>query len=77
MSEWKQIKRLESQDSRWRMTVVLSPNNLFRFTEDEQVHDDGYTYWSQCYMSGVYASADEAERAARSELPWLRDRKSN
>ena len=79
LGEWKEIKRLVSQDGQRRMTVSLTPNGLFRFFEDTFVTEEPptasmapLTYWSTSHMSGLYASAEEAEKAAYMELPWLR-----
>jgi hypothetical protein len=78
VGEWKVIKRIVSQDGQRRMTVSRTPNDLFRFSEDTFVTEDPpaasmdpLTYWSPSHMSGLYASAEEAEKAAYMELPWL------
>jgi hypothetical protein len=74
MNAWKEIRQVISVDGQRRMRVNLTPNNLFRFFEETWVIDEEEgEYWSPSHMSGVYASAEEAERAARLELPWLRD----
>jgi hypothetical protein len=84
VSEWKQIKCIVSRDGERRMRVSLTPNGLFRFSEDTFVTEDPpaasmapLRYWGHSRMSGLYASADDAEQAAYLELPWLRDEKSN
>ena len=79
MNAWQEIRRVVSTDGKRRMTVKLTPNSLFRFFEDTLAYDDDndIAYWSPSHMSGLYASADDAERAAYSELPWLRDQNSN
>ena len=75
--DWKEIKRVLSEDGQQRMLVMAAPGSLFRFDEDTHVSKDGYTFWSPTHMSGLYDSAEAAERAARMELPWLRDKNPN
>jgi hypothetical protein len=75
--DWKEIKRVLSGDSKRRMVIRAAPGNLFCFEEDIYVTRDGYTFWSPTHGSGLYDSAQAAERDARLELPWLRDQISN
>jgi len=77
--KWKEITRVVSQDGQRRMIVTLTPNNLFRFVEEKFVTEDApaasiapISYWSPSHMSGLYKSAEDAERAAYMELSWLR-----
>lgn len=39
--------------------------------------EDGETYWQLSNMSGISEPADEAERDALVEVPWLRNLKPN
>lgn len=62
VGEWKEIKRIISQDGQRRMTVNRTPNDLFRFFEDRFVIEDApdasvapRAYWSPSHMSGLYA----------------------
>jgi len=76
VGEWKEIARTVSHDGKHRMIVMLTPNNLFRFFEDTLITESmplgPLTYWSPSHMSGLYASAEDAEKAACMELSWLR-----
>ncbi len=74
--DWKEIKHVLSADGKKRM-LIMEAGNLFRFDEDTYVTEGGYTFWSPTHCSGVYDSAEAAERDARLELPWLRDKNSN
>jgi hypothetical protein len=76
------INWIVSKDGRRRMRVVKSPvGALFYFEEETyQFDDDEYFQdycWSPSYISGLYDSAEAAEQAAHTELPWLRGEGSN
>ena len=73
MSHWTEVKRMSNLDGNRRMVILSEPGGLFRFEEESYVTEDGYTFWSCTNMSGLYDSAEAAERDARMELPWLRD----
>jgi hypothetical protein len=75
--DWKEIKRVLSADGKQRMLIMAASGNLFRFDEDTYVTEDGYTFWTPTHISGLYDSAEAAERDARLELPWLRRRIPN
>jgi hypothetical protein len=75
--DWKEIKRVPSSDGRKRMLLMAASGNLFRFDEDTYVTEDGYTFWTPTHSSGLYDSAEAAERAASMELRWLRDPNSD
>ncbi len=69
---------MASQGGKKRMRVVKSGlGNLFRFEEDSYVTTDGVSFWTPTHVSGLYDSPEAAERAGRTELPWLRDQNSN
>jgi hypothetical protein len=79
VGEWKEIARVVSQDGQRRMIVTLTPNNLYRFVEETFRTEDApgasmppRSYWSPSHMSGLYESAEDAERAAYMKLPCLR-----
>jgi hypothetical protein len=75
MSTEKEIKRVPRQDGKKRMLVVKSGlGNLYRFEEESYVTtEDGYSFWATSHVSGLYDSAEAADRAGRLELPWLRE----
>lgn len=64
-----------SADGNRRLVVEPLSNGLFRFTELTFTDGDEYVepYWIETYISGLYATLEEAEADARSTLPWLRD----
>lgn len=58
-----------------RLILIAEANSLWRFVEDSHYEGDEYTgpYFAATHYSGLYESADAAERDARAMLPWLRD----
>jgi hypothetical protein len=77
VSDWREIKRLQSKDGLRRLFIEAEPQGLFRFSEETYVTEDGYTFWTPSHCSGLYNSAEATERAARIEIPWLRGQNSN
>ncbi len=71
------VKTFESADGTHRAFVVARPDGMFCFEEDTYTSEEGYTFWTPSDASGLYATAEAAERAARQSLPWLRDRDSD
>jgi hypothetical protein len=75
------IKRIESADRRRAMELQEGLEGLVRFTEftwvvskdetDRIVHGEGY--WMYGWQSGLYPTAEAAERDAKATLPWLND----
>lgn len=50
---------------------------MWRFEEERKIEGVDYTgrHFAPTHVSGLYQSADAAERDARAMLPWLRDRR--
>ena len=71
------IKRVESADAVRALEIFRGDHGLFRFDEmkwHEPEIDDPYEgYWVPTTCSGLYESAEAAERDARAELAWLRE----
>ncbi|HWW24780.1 MAG TPA: hypothetical protein VNZ85_02670 [Caulobacter sp.] len=63
------------------LEILGSEHGLFRFDEVKWVgpyvdDENGYEeegYWSPITRSGLYDSAEAAERDARAQIPWLRE----
>jgi hypothetical protein len=66
------IKRISGQGGK-RALFFADSGGLFCFEEHTSVTEDDDTYWSPTSVSGLYGSAEDAERDARMELPWLRE----
>ncbi|MDR6147825.1 hypothetical protein QE363_003618 [Sphingomonas sp. SORGH_AS870] len=58
-----------------RLTLIGDTNGMWRFVEDSDYEGDEYTgpYFAPTHLSGLYESADAAERDARAMLAWVRD----
>jgi hypothetical protein len=76
---WRLAKRLTSEDEERRVDFMVHTDGRVRFDEyrwfgpweeDGVALDQGY--WSPGPISGYYASLTHAEKAALSEIPWLR-----
>jgi hypothetical protein len=75
------IKRIESADAARALEVFRGDHGLFRFDEMKWIEpevDDDHCYEDEGYgslvtCSGLYGSAEAAERDARAEIPWLRE----
>jgi hypothetical protein len=75
MGGWREVKRIVSQDGKQTL-YILEGDTAFRYDElrwrdgREDELDEGY--WDCEHSSGLYESADAAERDARLAVPWLR-----
>ena len=75
------IRRIEGADATRALEILGDEHGLFRFDEVKWIEphvDDDYDYeeegyWSPVTCSGLYDSAEAAERDARAQIPWLRD----
>lgn len=69
-----------SLDGKRRFHLYDRGDGFFSFDETFQAIEDlsdvggpVETYWAEGYHSGLYESAEEAQREARALLPWLQD----
>jgi len=80
---WEEVMRLETGDPHRRAVVLRGPHGLYRFdglrwrkyyepTDDDYGAVDG-GWWDCDHRSGLYLTAEAAEKEARAELPWLRE----
>jgi hypothetical protein len=69
------VKVLDNDDGKERVNILERSDGLFEFRSYvEQTEDGPYAsgpYWSPRLHSGLYLSAEEAERDARPQVPWL------
>lgn len=72
----KVIKVLEAVDGKSRVNILERNDGLFEFRAYIEKSDDGpYSsgpYWSPTLDSGIYSSAEFAERDARAQVHWLK-----
>lgn len=68
------IKVIERGDGRARVYILARHDGFYEFRGVTEVQGNEHegVYWSPAEMSGLFASADEAEKAALDEVPWLR-----
>jgi len=67
--------RLIAETATRRLLLIAEANGMWRFEEQSEYEGDEYTgrYFAPTHVSGLYESAEDAERDARAMLPWLRD----
>ena len=72
-------RTLRSADGKIYVDIVARDDGRFQCYEHRYVEDDEDfgPYWCPGWMSGIYESADLAERDAVAELSWLRGQVSN
>ena len=73
------IKTIECHSAKARLFILEREDGFYRFEGEKQVNDEDEfgPYWTACDMSGLYATAEEAEAAAHRDVIWLRDQSSN
>jgi hypothetical protein len=69
----KSIRTIERADGKARVYILERNDGLYEYRGEAEIVGDEYEgiYWSPTEHSGLCASADEAERNARDEVPWL------
>jgi len=72
----RRIKTIERPDGKARVFIIERDDGCFRFEGEAEFDEDGEVYWAPCDISGIYPSADSAEKSARVEVLWLRDQTS-
>ena len=73
MAKERCIKSIEKRDGDAKLFIMERDDGLYRFVAERLAEELGETYWEPCDSSGLYQSADAAERAAEKEVLWLRD----
>ena len=77
MAKERRIKTIEKRDGSAKLFVMERDDGFYRFVGERLAEELGETYREPCDSSGLYQSADAAERAAEKEVPWLRDQISS
>ena len=67
-------RRRIAETATLRLVLIAEPNGMWRFEEESEQEVDEYTgrHFAPTHVSGLYESADAAERDARATLQWLR-----
>ena len=72
------IKTFQSADGKARLFIIKRKDGRFSFEGERQAYKPTMgNYWMPCDISGLFESAEAAEREARTSIPWLRDQNSN
>jgi hypothetical protein len=66
------VKIFERADGKARLSIVRRPDGLYAFVGETERQKDGYTFWAPSDLSGLYDSAETAEREAIGLVPWLK-----
>jgi len=72
----KEIKNIASPDGKHRVAIIARDDGCYHFMEEAESRDEEISkavYWAPTYFSGIYGTAEEAERDARLIVPWLRE----
>jgi hypothetical protein len=77
MSNWKEYKRITNNDSTRYVSFQSEPGGLFTWEEYRHFVDEYSEGWTPCGAGGLYNSANDVERAARSGILWLQSENSN
>jgi hypothetical protein len=70
----KAVKVIDRADGKARVYILERKDGLYEYRGEAEIVGDEYEgiYWAPTEFSGLHASADDAERAAFNEVPWLR-----
>jgi hypothetical protein len=70
----KSIKVIDRADGKAKVYILARHDGFYEYRGEAKTQGDEYegVYWSPTEISGRFASAHEAERAAFDDVPWLR-----
>jgi hypothetical protein len=70
----KSIKVIDRADGKAKVCVLARHDGFYEYRAEAEIQGDEYegVYWSPTEISGLFASAREAEQAAFDDIPWLR-----
>jgi hypothetical protein len=70
----KTIRVIDRVDGKAKVYILARDDGLYEYRVEVEIQGDEYdgVYWSPAERSGLFASAQEAERAAFDDVPWLR-----
>jgi hypothetical protein len=71
------VRTIRSADGLRKLVVFRRPDGLFGFAGERFTEEDGYAFWEPAEASGIYESAEAAERAAIAEITWLAGKATN
>jgi hypothetical protein len=70
----KSIKVIDRADNKAKVYILARNDGLYEYRGEAEIQGGEYegVYWSTTEMSGLFASAREAEQAAFDDVVWLR-----
>jgi hypothetical protein len=70
----KSIKVIDRADGKAKVYILARRDGFYEYRGEAEIRGDEYegVYWSPTEISGIFASAHEAEQAAFDDVPWLR-----
>jgi hypothetical protein len=67
-----EIKTIRNSAGTRALVIFKRPDGLFGYIGERLTMDEGDTFWDPVDISGIYESAEDAEREALAEIDWLR-----
>jgi hypothetical protein len=71
------VKTIRSADGLRELIIFRRPDGLFGFKGERFTEEDGHQFWEPAEASGIYESAEAAERGALAEITWLSGKAPN
>ena len=71
------IRSFHSPDGLHQLVIFQRPDGFFGYASERFTVEDGDAYWEPAEASGIYESAEKAERSALSEVTWFSGKISN
>ena len=70
----KGIKVIDRADGKPKVYILARHDGFYEYRGEAEIQGDEYegVYWPPTERSGLFAFAEEAERAAFDDVPWLR-----
>ena len=70
----KGIKVIDRADGKAKVYILARHDGFYEYRGEAEIQGDEYegVYWPPTERSGLFASAEQAERAAFDDVPWLR-----
>jgi hypothetical protein len=71
------VRSFHSADGLHQLVIFRRLDGFFGYAAERLTSEDSDTFWEPAETSGIYESANEAERAALSEVTWFSGKTSN
>ncbi len=65
------VRTVRSADGLRELVIFRRPDCLFGFAGERFTEEDDDSFWEPAEQSGIYETAEAAERAAVAEIDWL------